>query len=64
MTDIVWELKRISRIVQVFIIAIVAVGFGLATVFFCINYFNDESVWAAVTGDVSVMWLVITMRRG
>lgn len=47
-TDIVRESKASPESAGV-IIAILAVGFGLATVFLCINYVSDESRWA-VTG--------------
>jgi predicted unusual protein kinase regulating ubiquinone biosynthesis (AarF/ABC1/UbiB family) len=62
--DIVDELRKISHIGKGFIIAILAVGFGLATVFLRINQLSDESIWAATGTGVLVLWLIIMMRRG
>jgi ubiquinone biosynthesis protein len=62
--DIVDELRKISHIGKGFIIAILAVGFGLATVFLRINHLSDESIWAATGTGVLVLWLIIMMRRG
>ena len=61
--DIVDELKSISRIGRVFVIALLASGTGLAGVIFRINGFYTESIWSAAISCAFFLWLLLAMRR-
>ncbi len=61
--DIVTELRRISRIGRGFIIAILAVGLGMASLFFRINHFDPESLWTAAGAVLLLIGLVASLRK-
>jgi ubiquinone biosynthesis protein len=61
--DIVEELRRISRIGQGFIFAILTAGTGTAAVIFRINGFEVESMWSAFGCGAFFLWLMIILRK-
>jgi len=61
--DIVEELRKISHIGRGFILAILVVGLGMASLFLRINHFDRESLWTAVGAGVLFLWLVLSLRK-
>lgn len=61
--DIVEELRKISSIGRGFILSILIVGLGMASLFLRINHFNRESLWAAIGAGTLLLWLVLSLRK-
>ena len=61
--DIVEELRKISHIGKGFILSVLIVGLGMASLFFRINHFDTESLWTAVGAGVLFVWLVMIVRK-
>ncbi len=61
--DIVNELKNISRIGRGFILSILIVGLGMASLFLRINHFETESLWTAIGAGMLLLWLALSLRK-
>jgi predicted unusual protein kinase regulating ubiquinone biosynthesis (AarF/ABC1/UbiB family) len=61
--DIVNELTKISRIGRGFILAILVVGLGMASLFLRINHFDTESLWTTAGTGVLFAWLALILRK-
>ncbi len=62
-SDIVAELRKISRIGKGFIIAVLCVGLGVVAVFLHINGFDTEGVAAGSGAGLLLLWLMVLLRR-
>jgi len=60
---IVRELAKIARIGKAFIVAVLIVGLGLASLFFRINHFNAESLWSLAGAGVLFVFLALILRK-
>jgi predicted unusual protein kinase regulating ubiquinone biosynthesis (AarF/ABC1/UbiB family) len=61
--DVASELRNISRIGKGFILAILIVGLGMASLFFRINHFDIESLWTAVGAGTLFLWLANVFKK-
>jgi predicted unusual protein kinase regulating ubiquinone biosynthesis (AarF/ABC1/UbiB family) len=61
--DIVEELRKISRIGRGFILSILIVGLGLASLFLRINHFDTEALWTALGAGVLFTLLMFVLRK-
>ena len=61
--DIVEALRTIARIGKGFIVALLTVGAGVASVTLRINNFHTESAWSAAACGVLFTWLVLLLGK-
>jgi predicted unusual protein kinase regulating ubiquinone biosynthesis (AarF/ABC1/UbiB family) len=61
--DIAEELRRISIIGRGFILSILIVGLGMASLFLRINHFDTESFWTLAGAGILFLWLVAGLRK-
>jgi predicted unusual protein kinase regulating ubiquinone biosynthesis (AarF/ABC1/UbiB family) len=62
--DIVRELRRIHRIGRGFILAVLAVGAGVASTVFRINHFEAEALWSGAGAGVLLLLTMLYVAGG
>jgi predicted unusual protein kinase regulating ubiquinone biosynthesis (AarF/ABC1/UbiB family) len=61
--DIVRELRRIQRTGRGFILAVLAVGAGIAAMVFRINRFDNEAFWSGILAGALLLLTMLQVRK-